>query len=691
MKKIFSIILALCLALGVSGCALGGGNNKEKLSSTGEPLMNAENLTEGGYAAEKINPPTEVGRIYALTVYENTLYIVGIKDEQPCIFCRELPTGSWSELPLPSIAGLATIEGFAASDDSLFLIGSRADDTGNIFEIHIVDIAARKYMGSHTFEGVTNAIGKHWLSVGGKLIGNFEFDGINVFSSTGESLMTVNGSIKFIAAVQERLIYLSTLPGGKESALFELDLGTGESRQLCKTKGSYELPYTSRYGVILANDTSAYSVNLANGNITHILDWRDSGAAFTIAPQNLQLLEDGSFIALDRLSGTVFYLRPCDKVEKTVITIGCGQGTYGPYLTQAISEFNMTNRDYTARMEVYAPEDTSKILAQISAGDGPDIIALGSSTNRENAFRSVSIDEALCADLLPYLEGDSEISEEDFVQPVFESMLYDGKLLQLIPSFSVNTMAASSNISDGLSQWDIHSLIELNCSLPQDYALFSCRDRTFLMERLCALSSLRYVDRQAAACSFDEGEFALWLELCKEAKLFDRSVDQGYMVYCGTAEYTMPQIAQRELDGTYSYLGTPTAEEEPVNFFSSSVGGFSILQSSENKDAAWEFLRILLSDELQDSFRLFGYPVMMDALTKCLTDDVKDEERLFSQEDMDAFLALVDRGRGMAQGGMISDIINEEAEKYFSGQTDLNSAVTAIQSRVSIYLSEQYG
>lgn len=114
------------------------------------------------------------------------------------------------------------------------------------------------------------------------------------------------------------------------------------------------------------------------------------------------------------------------------------------------------------------------------------------------------------------------------------------------------------------------------------------------------------------------------------------------------------------------------------------------MQSSNNKDFAWDFLKILLSEDLQHSFSLFGCPVILKSLEAQLVRDVEDEDREYDTEDMDNFLALVNTGRGMAKGSVISDIIREEAEKYFSGQVELKSAVSAIQSRAGIFAAEQY-
>jgi hypothetical protein len=61
-----------------------------------------------------------------------------------------------------------------------------------------------------------------------------------------------------------------------------------------------------------------------------------------------------------------------------------------------------------------------------------------------------------------------------------------------------------------------------------------------------------------------------------------------------------------------------------------------------------------------------------------------------SQADVDAVTWLIDSADTRHQYNTeIQQIIDEEAESYLSGQTDLQSAVEHIQDRVTVYLQEQ--
>lgn len=709
MKKRLIVAILLCLAICLTACAAFDKGNDMAAGTASESsaqdtrqqsgadaqnlidgtVRNAGDLAAGSYAAASLEIPEQLGRVHAITVYEDKLFAAGIIEEMPTLYCIELKDNNYIGYDIPETAGFTAIEGLAASEGTLFLIMSHNTDGETRYKIDVYDIASGSCTGSYPVEGLKDAICKQWISVDGKLISSIEFGGVTVFSPEGKELSSIRNGAKFIAAVEGQLIYLASLPGAKEQAIFELNLDTGKSTQLCKVEGDYDVSYISRHGAILANKVAAYSVNLSNGETSRILDWRDSGAGFGLAPEDLHLLANGDFIALDRLSGTIYRLSPSTSGQKEILTIGCGKGAYGPYLTQAVAEFNLSNEGCLARILEYSSDDVSRILAEISAGNGPDILFMGSSTDRENLFNRVIPDEGICVDLMPYIEADKDLSTEDFVQPVFSAMMSEGQMFELIPCFSVNSMVSSGSLEDRIDGWNIHTAIDLNKNLPEGYALFSASDRRILLDQLCMLASVRYIDKVNARCSFEDGEFALWLELCKDAVLYSHETDLGYLVQPGAMSYMVPGIAQEAWAGDYSYLGIPV-EDGALSFFSSAVGGFSILQSSNNKDFAWEFLKILLSEDLQHSFSLFGCPVIQKSLEAQLVKDVEDEYREYDTEDMDNFLALVNTGRGMAKGSVISDIIREEAEKYFSGQVELKSAVSAIQSRAGIFAAEQY-
>jgi len=60
-----------------------------------------------------------------------------------------------------------------------------------------------------------------------------------------------------------------------------------------------------------------------------------------------------------------------------------------------------------------------------------------------------------------------------------------------------------------------------------------------------------------------------------------------------------------------------------------------------------------------------------------------------TQEDVAAVQRLVESAENRFEPHwMIQNIINEEAEGYFSGQVDLDSTVKKIQNRVSLLLQE---
>lgn len=115
------------------------------------------------------------------------------------------------------------------------------------------------------------------------------------------------------------------------------------------------------------------------------------------------------------------------------------------------------------------------------------------------------------------------------------------------------------------------------------------------------------------------------------------------------------------------------------------------MASSQNKEAAWELLRILLLPEIQRSTNGIALPVMKAYYDLSLEELVNSDAWDFNENDAPKIQILCENTSFMPNNTAISDIIQDEALKYFSSQKSLPSAIDAIQRRSSIFLAEQYG
>ena len=101
---------------------------------------------------------------------------------------------------------------------------------------------------------------------------------------------------------------------------------------------------------------------------------------------------------------------------------------------------------------------------------------------------------------------------------------------------------------------------------------------------------------------------------------------------------------------------------------------YGISAASEHKDAAWEFLRILLQCCGSD-----GFPVLRSAFEEQLESAICEESeydfRIFTQSDADKLRELVySTEKAVHREEELLTLIRQGAEQYFSGQKSLDEA-----------------
>lgn len=708
MKRITAILLAamlLCLA----ACGSAAENNAGiktagtdaqpmAKSGTGANVAEESGLVEVNYRAAEITLPEELNRVEEIAMGGNKLYAAGM-DTEPQLFAMNMETEDWEQMGAaseeadaesPEIAAFQQIMGLAATEERAFLLTSRYEESGASLTLAAYDGETRELLGKYPIEGMENEYFKSFFAVGDKLLAHTAAGTLYIFSQEGQTLSKFGDEYDAVAVVNGRVIAGKAEEQSEAVTLYELNTETAESTALCQSEGSFDASYVSESDAILPVGRSVYKVNLESGEREHLFDWGDTGAGILLTPDAFLLDADGNYFIADSFANALYRIHYFEGEPRRELIIGCGEGVTGTYLTKAIAKFNASNTEYLAREKVYKQEEADKILTELIAGKGPDVLFLGSSLDRESAFTRVKVDKGLCVDLMPYLENDPDVSPEDFVPGVLESMTEDGQLYKLAPSFTINTVAAPKALAEEIDEWIPEALRELTENLPEGTTLFNTWERRFFMEDICKLASVRFVDRADGSCSFDSGEFALWLELCRDMEYMGSGTVESAAMLEGVTMPGMASYFRRSFGDDYEFIGYPSAEGG-VSFFSGNVGGFSILRSSTKQDGAWEFIKTLLTPEVQEVLTAFENPAIESSFDKMLEKQMKNENSDFTEEDMQKYRDAVAKSRGRAEGDAVTDIIKEEAEKYFSGQKTLEDTVAMIQSKAGIYLAEQKG
>jgi len=387
-----------------------------------------------------------------------------------------------------------------------------------------------------------------------------------------------------------------------------------------------------------------------------------------------------------------------------------GVGNADDSLKNAVMSYNRSNGDFRINIREYTDEktwkfDSDRLKADLSAG-ALDIVAV---RDIEDAYRPEDY-----TDLTQYLNEDNDIDMADYFENVFKASEYKGKLNSIPTAFAVKGLVVNKDYFSGNSFTydDYIKLIEQN---PDKKVLPYFMPAEFLYNSVI-YGGDKFVDYDNAKCNFDCEEFIKLMEASKnqfaetkDLENFDifSSIRKGETILSdlNVYDYMEVQIYAKILGDKFNPVGFPG--KDGSSFAISPVASYAIPANSKNKDGAWQFIRTLLLDKNQGSMNSPAFPVktkffeqQIDRLLNgsesmggsVMTGDTVIELGAPTAEDVGMIRDLVDKAELIVHEDKgIYNIIAEEYDSYSKGGKSAEEVAKIIQSRVSIYLAEQYG
>ena len=418
------------------------------------------------------------------------------------------------------------------------------------------------------------------------------------------------------------------------------------------------------------------------------------------------------------LSMAVMYID--DNIQKAILSFNRSGGDYRIEVTD-YSEFN-TEEDYSAGM--------TKLTTEIMSGDMPDILALGQLPYRQMAAKG------LLADLYPYLDGDGTLSRDDFFPNVLSALEVDGGLYCAPGGFSVVTAVGASSVVGDEPGWTYDDYYAALATMPEGCEGFDVGyDRNSLLTICLVLDLDEYMDWSTGECRFDSEDFVKLLEFAASGGNFDydryeysRDDSATVRIQQGRQMLTMANFSgvdfmyedyDKLFGGKATFVGFPTLHG--VGSLMSISDGYCISSACPDKDAAWQFVRTVLTDGYQSSG--FYLPTnkntfeeqlaasmvveyLQDANGNYLLDENGERipqskggftDGINSYEIYATTEAQAEQLRSViASATKLTDydesiisIVTEQAAAYFSGQKSAQEVAKLIQSKASIYINEQ--
>ena len=363
---------------------------------------------------------------------------------------------------------------------------------------------------------------------------------------------------------------------------------------------------------------------------------------------------------------------------------------------------NVNNEDDWNQMEIKAAAGKSNALAMgIINGEGPDILLNTDSYSRLNKSNYL-------VDLSPYVKG---LDPDKYFTNIIEGSKTDGAIYQLPVCFALDGI--STNIKHAGSSGCGFTLDEYKSFVKNDlngYDLMMTGQAVYFSQLFSTMSDEFITDGKV---DFSGREFK---ELADYVK--DNVPERGlsWDDIDNEAGYTAQHWLVRGVGSFYqsiclncpvkdaTVLGTPSLDGRGPQFFSNF--SVAISANSTDPDACGEFVKILLSDEIQQSLAMNDYFVLnRNAFRKAGT--AANEyynsggqevaygsgvlaETKFTEADIDNIERIIFTcSKIKREDSDISMILIEEMPAYFTGQKSLDAVIKIAQNRAQKVLDER--
>jgi len=576
------------------------------------------------------------------------------------------------------------------------------------------------------------------IGVDGRILAS-SYDAIYVLKKNGDLQATIRtqaGQINdMFTTVDGKVFCLLYNSTGKKMELAEVDTkkkSLGEVYQNLP-EGILRVSGGAQGKLLVMDNSYLYEYDLATGQAVPVVSWMDCYLNSN-GINHFTMLEDGNILLTyaDHSNDTkevvkLTKTKASELPQKEQLVLASLYDTnQNQELQNAIMEFNRTSTQYKivyksyidpnmGRTENTIPDAKSLMHADLLSDNPPDLIDL--SYGRIGDLERAGILE----DLTPYLEKSQVIKKEDFVPSVLQAYTYGGKQVTIPGSFRLNTLIGKKALVGDTPGWTLEDMMQLAEQYP-DARLMEMMTPEMNLEMCLQYNSSYFVDYEAGTCRFDSPEFIRVLEF---ARAFENYPNPSYSLptqlrqnkvllktlsIYSVQEYQMYQLM---LEEPAVCIGYPMVDGSN-GVFIEAAEMYGITAKSEHKDGAWAFIEKNLSNQGVGDGYTWGFPTRVDELEEVFEEAQRPEYKKdengqlqevpkttatfadweaeiypAEEEQIEVLRKLIAEAKPLNDNDAeILKIIKEEAQAYFVGQKTAEDVAKIIQSRVSIFVSE---
>ncbi|WP_233698908.1 ABC transporter substrate-binding protein [Paenibacillus profundus] len=365
--------------------------------------------------------------------------------------------------------------------------------------------------------------------------------------------------------------------------------------------------------------------------------------------------------------------------------------------------------------EMETEKYVQSVLTEAMSGKGADLIDMS------NLPEDKLVDKQVLANLDELMESDSSFDKKQYYQNIFQSPQTSEGLYSMPVTLMLDMIVGNPEllkkgnvtIDEGTWTWDQLKDItkKLRAQEGEDLYAFVGIPPEMLMTYFLEDNYRQFVLSNQQA-DFDSDAFRALMQNIKA--MYDEglikaneesqenevrgSVGSGNRNKNSLFTYTLSNRAETLLttlaDSNSQMFQRPSISGQPQGWSYKSSNRFGINSKSNVQKEAWEFLKFMISEEVQSSDYLMGIPVHKDANKKKLQEaaqklkaTISDEKRLDERIEY-AGNILEAAHPSFSIDKKIESIVQEEFESYMNGQKSADEVSKLIQNRVMTYLNE---
>ncbi|MEC0242621.1 ABC transporter substrate-binding protein [Paenibacillus dokdonensis] len=359
-----------------------------------------------------------------------------------------------------------------------------------------------------------------------------------------------------------------------------------------------------------------------------------------------------------------------------------------------------------AEMNKYVTTMNTAMLA----GKGPDLLQMDLLPTDNYAKHK------LLTDLSPMMDQDSAFKKEDYFSNILDNVRTGNALYSMPLSFFLTGFAGDENViaKTGVSvddkSWSwidfMKTSKQLVASKAFPYAL-AYGDPEYLLADIVIDNYSLFVDAASHKANFESASFTGLMNQVKS--MYDDNIvrsDGRGNAYFSDIQINSPWdylVTLREYGEHMKLFIKPHAQDTTDGGYFRTYRDISLTSNSKVKSEAWDFLKFMMSEEIQTPPTTAGFPINKKVFSKQIQ-QLKEEGTIqaYQEGPLHGLTFKVDQAKlgqlesfvngAIHHANFKSDKVREtiinESKAFFTGQKSADDVARVVQNKVNTYLNE---